>query len=349
MTYSSSWERFVETESVNGVRLPIAASWARSAESNPLEPSIEVHSEPDRDDVLLRAARGVLDGVEEALSNTTTWVSLADSKGIVIYEWSSTSSLRHRLDNASVAKGALLEEHAVGTNGVGLALATRSPSRVNGAEHLNPAWHDLVCVAAPLIHPLSREVIGIANITALVAEENQHVKIALNSLTSGIQDSFASGLRTRHQRLLDAHLRVTRATPLMVITLDGQTMIAENSRELAGFDRDMIWSLIERTGASATQLTLPSGQRVRLFPIDQTDISAGCSLVFGAPIGSHTDRVRMHDAKWRSLGPIEQSERDVIISVLREVEGNKSIAADRLQISRGTLYERLRRYGLEEV
>ena len=47
-----------------------------------------------------------------------------------------------------------------------------------------------------------------------------------------------------------------------------------------------------------------------------------------------------------SLSPLETAEREIIAAVLAACDGNKSDAADRLQISRGTLYERIRRYGL---
>jgi transcriptional regulator of acetoin/glycerol metabolism len=248
-----------------------------------------------------------------------------------------------------VSVGAVLDERAVGTNGVGLALATRVPSLVNGPEHYNMNWHNLVCAASPLVHPISGDLLGVVNITSLVDEQNQHLKITLNAVVSSIRESLARGLRTRHQRLLDAHLRVKRAVSGTVATLDDHVMIVEENSGFAVPERELLWPLVERAGTSATELTLPGGDRVRLIPVDRSDITLGCSLVF-----TNHEHVMRRASGYVSidpragLGPIEQAEYEVILAVLRETRGNKSDAAARLRISRGTLYERLRRYGIAE-
>ena len=46
---------------------------------------------------------------------------------------------------------------------------------------------------------------------------------------------------------------------------------------------------------------------------------------------------------------LREIEREHIIRVLKEVKGNKLKAAEILKISRGTLYRRLRSYGLEHL
>lgn len=46
---------------------------------------------------------------------------------------------------------------------------------------------------------------------------------------------------------------------------------------------------------------------------------------------------------------LREVERDHILRVLKQVNGNKLQAASILKISRGTLYRRLRAYGLEHL
>ncbi|TDL43154.1 hypothetical protein E2R59_09875 [Kocuria rosea] len=97
-------------------------------------------------------------------------------------------------------------------------------------------------------------------------------------------------------------------------------------------------------------MALPAGGHARVVPVVPGDDSAGCSLVVG-----HVDAAAFAQASLRGgvpvaagapLSPLETAEREVIAAVLDACDGNKSDAADRLQISRGTLYERIRRYGL---
>jgi transcriptional regulator of acetoin/glycerol metabolism len=61
-----------------------------------------------------------------------------------------------------------------------------------------------------------------------------------------------------------------------------------------------------------------------------------------------SSRAHPHARPHRPLSPLEQAECDVIAGVLRECRGNKTEAAERLQMARGTLYERIRRYGIAE-
>jgi two-component system, NtrC family, response regulator HydG len=54
------------------------------------------------------------------------------------------------------------------------------------------------------------------------------------------------------------------------------------------------------------------------------------------------------DAGTQALGTLREAERLLIIKTLEETEGNRSEAARRLQITRKTLLNKLKRYGLEE-
>ncbi|MGW5861210.1 sigma-54-dependent Fis family transcriptional regulator [Streptomyces sp. NPDC055239] len=54
----------------------------------------------------------------------------------------------------------------------------------------------------------------------------------------------------------------------------------------------------------------------------------------------------LHSAGSRSLSAWEASERDTLVQALLEVDGNKLLAAQRLGISRTTIYRKMRSYGI---
>ncbi|MFZ3554506.1 sigma-54-dependent Fis family transcriptional regulator [Streptomyces sp. BH055] len=54
----------------------------------------------------------------------------------------------------------------------------------------------------------------------------------------------------------------------------------------------------------------------------------------------------LHSPGGRSLSPWEASERDTLVQALLEADGNKLLAAQRLGISRTTIYRKMRAYGI---
>lgn len=306
---------------------------------------------PDQDLSLLKVAYSALASTQSALEGTTTWLAVTDAEGKVTYDWAAVPSLRRQLARADVTEGADLAQRSAGRNGVGVALATRAPSVIRGTEHVDERMHNLVCAAGPVLHPLTGKLLGAVNVTSLAGESNPHLKIALNMVLAGVQDSLSRLSRTRHQRLFDAHMRVKAGTGSAVITLDRFTMIAEDGLGRLTTDREQLWQLVQEAGPSATQLILPTGVRAQIVPVVPPNTSEGCSLVLSRLDVAGLSRVGGSDPGSRipgmsSLSQLELAEREIIASVLRECNGNKSDAAEKLRVSRGTLYERIRRYRL---
>lgn len=299
---------------------------------------------------LARIATQSLASTRQALEDTTTWLALSDVDGRIVYEWSSTARLRRQLERADVSTGAQLALKFAGANGIGLALERKAPAIIRGVDHDDERWKSLTCAATPLLHPVNRQMLGAVNVTCLETEANPYLKLTLKHVTEAIQATILRASQARHGRLFEKHLRVKSGTRAVVVTLDRYTMIVDDGAGQGPIDRTRIWALVEAAGIGAAELVLPSGEHAQILPIDPADPARGCSLIMNrfdpgsfVQVGRGPERASDVTA---SNNPLRMAEREVIAETLRECSGNKSEAAQKLQLSRGTLYQRIRRYGI---
>lgn len=149
----------------------IAASWARSHASG-VDPERVDH--PVWADADLRAHRAahpmsrvlpvvrtlLLDDlVDEGLA-----VALTDQTGRMLWIHAD-SALRRMCDGAGFVEGSDWSETRAGTNAPGLALAAAGPVQVRAGEHFVRPVRPLSCVAAPVRHPGTGQVLGTLDIT----------------------------------------------------------------------------------------------------------------------------------------------------------------------------------------
>lgn len=74
-------------------------------------------------------------------------------------------SMQKFTETINFIPGGLWAEQVSGTNAVGLALSLHQPCTVFATEHYWPACHDIVCYAAPIIHPQSGQLVGALDLT----------------------------------------------------------------------------------------------------------------------------------------------------------------------------------------
>jgi transcriptional regulator of acetoin/glycerol metabolism len=333
----------------------IRDSWDRALR-NGLRPDsvdvIEHNTDFDTKSELAEAARKVIDTTAALLDDTNTWISFADPHGVVTYEWAASGLFRQELDRANVVRGALINESVVGPSGVSLALAAQQTVRVTGDEHFNTRWRNLVCAASPILHPMTSQVLGAVNITCMAVDENRHLRIALRTLVTGFQQVLSLGMRSGQRRLLDSHIRTKEVTRSPVITFDSSMVIEDKEVEGLRLTHGEIRRFVESLRPECRTSQLPSGQKVTLIRHKLDGLETITSLVFDplavAQLVAQEGISADGSGGARELKLLETVERDAILTTLRASAGNKSTAAQILGVSRGTLYERIRKYGLVE-
>jgi DNA-binding CsgD family transcriptional regulator len=154
------------------VRDNIWTSWRRSATSglSPERFAAPYADDGDHDGLLVRAARPVLDSLVDDLAFTSVGLVLSDRRGDILDRWVPERSLGTQFDRVDLAPGFVYAETAIGTNGIGTAIAERKPTFVGGCEHFADALTALACAAAPIIDPRTGHVLGVVDLTCLARD-----------------------------------------------------------------------------------------------------------------------------------------------------------------------------------
>jgi hypothetical protein len=171
------------------------------------------------------------------LDDDNTLVVLANDSARVIWR-GGTRSMRRRADSLGFTPGHDWSEGAVGTNGIGSALATRAPVHVHGPEHFCYDQHPWSCAAAPVVDPRSRSVIGVIDLSFPTDEAYSGAVVLASSLA-----------RQAELELREAHHR----------DLAALASLAAGRAGTAGR-----WAAVDRWGwvANASGITMP--QRLTL-------------------------------------------------------------------------------------
>lgn len=120
------------------------------------------------------AAEPELAYFEQLTHQSNIALAIADAHGKLL--WTQMSASMEKLTkNMNFTVGTYWAEHTTGTNALAVALTTQRPCTVFSAEHYLPECHEIVCYAAPIIHPLSQQIVGVVD---MVMEWQQHTPLA---------------------------------------------------------------------------------------------------------------------------------------------------------------------------
>jgi transcriptional regulator of acetoin/glycerol metabolism len=113
---------------------------------------------------LYQAAIPELEKITHLARESSLVATVTNASGKLL--WTTASKpMQAFTEQIHLLAGTNWSEQSAGTNAVGLALAERAPCTVFSSEHLLPEWHDVVCYAAPIIHQLSGQLLGVLDIS----------------------------------------------------------------------------------------------------------------------------------------------------------------------------------------
>ena len=274
----AAWDVYQESGAPSGpIRPAIASSWSRSREYrvSPDRRAADIESGPlsgfeSRDQLrrlLVQAWRPTKTQLADALSGSDSAVVICDDHGRIIDRGGDASILR-ATEAQNFVPSSVWSEEGAGTNGIGLALALARPAQVFSAEHFCVGFQGYACTAAPVRHPVTRELIGVLDVTTRATDINPHTFAMVVHAARDMEREMEEHVFGRERELLERYLRgrVGLRVPFFTVDRSGRTLIqnAAAAQTLSSEDLPAIMFLVRealRTGTDTNcDLELSSGR-----------------------------------------------------------------------------------------
>jgi transcriptional regulator of acetoin/glycerol metabolism len=270
-------------EESGAVRPVVYDSWKRSKLQG-LDPDSVApgyYPEVELDSYLTRVVAPLVEKRRGALDAAMCALSLTDQDGRLLRRWVPDTSFAGRLDSLDVAPRFSVAESHVGTTSA-ISLLSGKPVLVRGPEHFSEVFHALSCAGAPVVHPVTRRIVGSIDLTCRLDDTSPFVLSWVMELAADVQDALRDSASRRERLLLDSYLAHNRDARHPLVTLDRNTIItnAAAARLVGGMDQAVLWehasrAIGERAAAPRT-VVLADGTRVS---IETRPISDGPDVV----------------------------------------------------------------------
>jgi len=252
-----AWEAFFVSGAVLPfVRPTIAESWVRSRQlgiqptlqPHPIERGLDRLLSTELRQLLVRASEHVVDRLVDMTEGSSLSFTLTDADGLILTQRGNERLLANN-QRIGVVPGTRWAELDVGTNGIGTALANRQTMQVFAAEHYCETFHNTTCTAALVRHPITRQALGVFDITSGFAEPATNVWALATQAAALIEREIQRLLVASDERLLLALETGRNDFAAYAIDLEGRHTIANRGATaiLRPEDYAALWSDIRRS------------------------------------------------------------------------------------------------------
>lgn len=239
---ATAWEAFIsgETRGLEKVRPAIRESWQRCYRLH-VDPYLqkipvvlsasELEREQERAD-LIAVATPVFETITKALGKEQFLLSISDRYNRLLQLSGHPLLLQQALEINAVPGGSLIEEQ-IGTAIASLVVAQGRPDYVLWSEHYCQAFHSWAALGAPIHHPVTHEVIGVAMIGG---EEPTHFYALemIERLVQRLEQLLHYEELVRRVALFDAYHRLVLQYPQdTVLAIDGRGHVCGASSSAA--------------------------------------------------------------------------------------------------------------------
>ena len=226
-----AWERFLTGGpcTIAPSRNFVVASWLRSHQLgiNPTGRSAPIVARGTavqvlrhRNAELLAAAASVFAQMGELFSGSRSMMLLTNPEGVILDVVGDQHTLEQGED-IHLTPGGDWREEAIGTNGIGTALATGRPAQVHAAEHFCEGIKAWTCAASPVLEPGTGAMLGVVDISGPPSTYQRNNLSLAVSAAQQIELLLAARAANERMRLLEVCIdRISGADVAGMIAID---------------------------------------------------------------------------------------------------------------------------------
>ncbi|WP_172650806.1 sigma-54-dependent Fis family transcriptional regulator [Rhodococcus opacus] len=278
-----AWERFQTGGEPMGLDQDILASWRRSKLSgvNPL--SVDYRRiDIDVESRFARIAIPLMNDMAELLTGTETSMAIANGSANLLWRWAPDSRLRSALDDAGQVVGHSFNEEFIGTNAVGTSLEVGRTVTIKAEHHFRECFHQLNCVATPVIDPITRRALGTINLTWPPGHTEATFAAIVQKMAREVQGALKEAASVRERRLLQEFLEAEAKSTYPVVALNSELIIGNHFAADPHFRRDVLWGrVLDGVGRRKNaEIESPDGSTATVRAIFDGRSLVGAVLIF---------------------------------------------------------------------
>jgi sigma-54 dependent transcriptional regulator, acetoin dehydrogenase operon transcriptional activator AcoR len=318
----------------------LARSWRRCLSaglSMQGAPDFEPISQPikraiiEKNFAFIDAARAEVQSLGALIAGLGYFAILTDAHGIVV----DVAGKIERGDAASALArvGVDLSEQSIGTSAISTTLTEQQTVWLHQADHFFDATAIYSCAGAPIIGPQG-QLLGMVDVTGIRVKEQRQLTHLVAQVAKKISHNLLEKTQYAHRCRLEWPLCAGHESPIGVVYLDDDGMVVAAEPQVLHLVEEFA-ALGQRSIPITEVIAAPLHQIMAV--VDSRSKVTGLSQVF--PLWSGLE-VRVCSCR-PEVQPIKQLTRELILRTVTESRGNVVDAAQRLGVSRATIYRQL--------
>ena len=311
---------------------------------------------------LIAVAKPTMNYLHGLMSGSGGVIILSDHQGVIVHSVGDPQFVS-KADRVLLKTGASWQEKHRGTNAIGTALVERTAVSINGSEHFLENNGFLSCTAAPIFAP-DGKISGVLDISTDKSAYHPHtiglVKATVHSLEKQLfyanESQYAlilkihsspEGLGSMGEGLIGLHEDGTIAgadrAALTFIEINALDIGAVKILQLLDTSLDRIFDYAKKDQGKVYEFRTHSAKSLFLkISLGQSYRHSSHTEDLGVAVDLSVDLVEASPHEEFESGALKQFSRIAIQKTLEKTNGNVSLAAKLLRISRNTLYRHLK-------